>query len=377
MTRDCAYIGLDLGGQSVRGIRLEKDGTVSASARVPTPADQGASAVLETIVGLARSLAVREDVSSVAAAIGIGTPGGVSPEGCITGEASNIPGWLGTPLGPAVSEATGIPCLVRNDANLAAYAEWVARGCMPRALLFVGLGTGIGGGYIEAGRILGGCDDRALEIGHCIVEPAGRLCACGIRGCAEAYASGPSIGRIARDLALRMDAGLGTLSRTLSGTGTESPRDRSPSSACIPEFPREEALSPAFPDSGLAASIRAGLMPNAREVYAAYASGDQLSLQVDDIACEALSRVCASALAMLAPDVLVLGGGVVTGALHLAREVGNRVRALVYQDAWKECSFESARLRSDAGIAGAALLAASQSVAREELASILPREYFR
>jgi predicted NBD/HSP70 family sugar kinase len=321
-----AYLGLDIGAQSVKGLRLERDGGISFRASLPTPASSGARAVLATVAELARGLRGRSPL----AATGVGTPGGVDAEGRVAGEAANIPGWPGADLKAEVERAAGSPASVRNDGNLAAFAEWAARGGSSRALLFVGLGTGVGGGYIEDGRILGGTDDKALEIGHAIVYPGGRSCACGRSGCAEAYASGPSIGRIALEL---------------SG-GYDSP---------------------------LARLARSGAAFNAREVYDALALGDALAEATHQVAAHALARVIGTAIALLAPDTVVLGGGVMAGASRLLEDISALAPLHVYPAACEGLTFEAALLGADSGLMGAALYAASTILPREELLGLASR----
>ncbi|MDP3176861.1 MAG: ROK family protein, partial [Spirochaetaceae bacterium] len=164
-----AYLGVDIGGQSIKGFRLEADGTVSLRSVRPTPAARGAGAVLAALGELLTEL----DAPGPAVAVGVGTPGGVDAVGRIAGVAVKIPGWKGVELAAEVARLARAPAFVRNDGNLAAYAEWAVRLGSSKALLFVGLGTGIGGGFIEDGRILGGVDDKAVEIGHVIVYPEG------------------------------------------------------------------------------------------------------------------------------------------------------------------------------------------------------------
>lgn len=338
------FAGLDIGGQSVKGIVLDGAGRTRREVSRPTPAADGAEAVLAVIGKVVDELSEEGALSSV----GVGTPGGVDPQGVIVGMAANISGWYGTKLGAEISAMAGAPCGVRNDGNIAAYAEWAARGGRSRGLLFIGLGTGIGGGYVQEGRIFGGCDDRALEIGHIIIEPGGRHCVCGIDGCAEAYASGPSIGRLAAELGRGQDAGLGSLA---SAAG----------------------LAPSYADSPLAASARAGAKLNAREVYEAYARGDALALAIDAIASEALSRAISAALALLAPDTVVLGGGVIAGARHLPERVAALVPGHVYRDAWKHCGFEMAALSHRAGLLGAAFYGASLVADKSEVLGLAAR----
>jgi len=132
MKTDSAYIGLDIGGQSIKGFRLEADGSVSARGSRPTPASSGAAAVLDVVAEVLAGLGT----AGAPAAVGVGTPGGIDAAGRIAGEAANIPGWMGTDLRAAVEAAADAPAFVRNDGNLAAYAEWAARGGAARALLF-------------------------------------------------------------------------------------------------------------------------------------------------------------------------------------------------------------------------------------------------
>lgn len=332
------FAGLDIGGQSIKGILVDHDGRVRKELARATPASKGATAVLGVVGEVVSELAAIGKITSV----GVGTPGGVDRDGVIVGMSANIPGWYGTKLGKEVSAMAGAPCGVRNDANMAAYAEWAMRSGLSKGLLFIGLGTGIGGGYVEDGSILGGCDDRALEIGHIVIEPAGRHCVCGIDGCSEAYASGPSIGRVAAALARGEDAGLGSLARAAG-----------------------PALS--FAGSALAARALAGEPLNAREVYDAFAAGDVLAVAVDAIAAEALARAVSVALAMLAPDTIVLGGGVMTGAPHMPARIARLIPSHVYGDAWKHCSFETALLSHRAGLMGAAFYGASLVIGTSEV----------
>ena len=327
-----AFLGLDIGGQSIKGLRMERDGSVSARSSALTPASSGARAVLAAVAEVLGRL--REGGS--VAAVGAGTPGGVDRDGRVVGEAANIAGWRGVGLGESIALAAGAPAVVRNDGNLAAYAEWAARGGASRALLFVGLGTGIGGGYIDDGRILGGIDDKALEIGHVIVYPEGRPCACGRSGCAEAYASGPSIGRLAVDMAGGFDSPLARAARAAVAGG-------------------------------------GGAAINAREVYEALAKGDALAAAVHAVAVEALSRVIGQALAFLAPDSVVLGGGVLAGATGLVADVAREAPRFVYAAASEGVRFEAARLGAEAGLLGAALYGASTVIPRGELLELSGR----
>jgi len=318
-----AFLGLDIGGQSIKGIRLEAEGRISLRASRPTPAASGAAAVLSALDEVVAELLG----PGPAAAAGAGTPGAVDGAGRVVGEAVNIPGWKGSDLRAALAARVGGPVVVRNDGNVAAYAEWAARGGRARALLFIGLGTGIGGGFVEDGRILSGIDDKAVEIGHVVVHHGGRRCACGRQGCVEAYAAGPSIGRIAAEL----------------------------------------AAGPDWAATGLAAAIRErGGAADARLVYEAYAAGDPLAREVHGIAAEALGRATAAALAFLAPDLVVLGGGVLAGAGDLVRDVAAIAPGYVYDAAWRDVRYERALLGPEAGLLGAVLCGAALALDRSD-----------
>ncbi len=328
-----AYLGIDIGGLSLKGIRLEGDGRISLRRSVPTPAAGGAGAVLAALGDLVAGLMEPGPV----AAIGAGTPGGVGQDGRISGDAANIPGWIGTDLRAALAgfARADIPIEIRNDGNLAAYAEWAIRGAASECLLFIGMGTGIGGGFVERGSILSGRDDMAVEIGHVVVFPDGRPCACGVRGCGEAYASGPSIARIAS----------------------------------------ERAMEGRFDDSALARNIRSGIAIEAKHVYEAFASGDSLALAVDGMVIETLARLCATGIALFAPDCVVLGGGVMRGAAHLPAEVARRTRGLVYESAYRGTRFEAAACGHEAGLVGAALFGARGRIGGEALFRLAGRAF--
>ncbi len=334
------YAGIDVGGQSLKGIVLDQEGRLLKGAVFPTPAQEGRDAVMKAIAALLAELSSLGSLSSV----GVGTPGGVDRNGVVVGMAANIPGWQGTPLAHHISSIARAPCAVRNDASMAAYAEWAARAGNSVSLLFIGLGTGIGGGYVDEGKILGGNDDKAVEIGHIIVEHGGRSCVCGTAGCTEAYASGPSMGRLAMDLAWGRDAVLGSMKGLVSGISFES--------------------------SALATRALAGEVLNAKDIYEAFTRGDVLALAVDAIAAAALARAAATGISLLAPDTLVLGGGVMQGASHLCAQIASMLPGLVYMGGWEHCRVEKALFMQDAGLYGAAFYGAGLVQSHNALLSL-------
>ena len=151
------------------------------------------------------------------AAIGIGFPGFIDPNSGVLAQSPNLPGLREVNLGHDLSGLLGVNVRVENDANAAAYGEYCQLGQPAGGLLYVGLGTGVGAGLVVNGQVWAGHHGYALEAGHIIVVPEGRLCGCGNHGCVEQYASATGISqayadltgqtRTARDIAQAADSG--------------------------------------------------------------------------------------------------------------------------------------------------------------------------
>ncbi len=126
-------------------------------------------------------------------AIGIGFPGFINPANGVLAQSPNLPGLQQVNLGTDLSAILGRPVKVENDANAAAYGEYCLLGQPADGLLYLGLGTGVGGGLVVNGKVWSGAHGYAFEAGHLIVEPGGRVCGCGNQGCVEQYASASAI----------------------------------------------------------------------------------------------------------------------------------------------------------------------------------------
>lgn len=202
-------VGLDVGGTKILGVALSQDGRVLAEERRAT-VNNGATLLddlADLYLALAEKGAAEESGPSGngAAPVGIGLPGLVDPAGKLV-FAPNIRGASGTDIRSGVAERLPgrRPVIqVDNDATCAAAGESTFGAGRGRAdVLFVTLGTGIGGGIVAGGQLLRGSGNFAGEIGHMVVDPQGPPCGCGRRGCWERYASGSGLGRLARDAAL-------------------------------------------------------------------------------------------------------------------------------------------------------------------------------
>ena len=183
-------IGLDMGGTKCLGVLVDPDGNVRATHRVPTP--EGTEAVLAALTGTAEIL--RRQSPGDVTTIGCGVPGLVTRSGELR-YAPHLPGVTDFPLGAELSERLGIVTVVENDNTCATAAEASARPST-ESLLYVGFGTGIGGGLVINGRLERGHHGFAGEFGHLVVIIGGEQCVCGRRGCWERYASGDALGRL-------------------------------------------------------------------------------------------------------------------------------------------------------------------------------------
>lgn len=184
-------LAVDIGGTKLEVGLVDRRGAVVRRHRSPTPGTTGPEALFATLADLVGK--VRQG-SPPPVACGVGT-GGPMTSGGATVSPVNIPAWRGFPLRDRLSELTGLATFVDNDAKALALAEgWVgaAAGCRDYVAMVVS--TGVGGGIVLDGRLLHGASGNAGHIGHVIVEPEGRPCGCGARGCLEAEASGTAIG---------------------------------------------------------------------------------------------------------------------------------------------------------------------------------------
>ena len=188
-------LGIDVGGTSMKGVVGARDGTAVAELRRPTPRPDGPEAVTAALLELCTSLLERGRAAGDVRAAGLAVPGIVDADAGVVRASANL-GWRNVPLREIATGATGVPAVIGHDVRLAAAAE-AAEGAGRDAphLLFVGIGTGIGGALLVHGRPLRGGAGAAGELGHVSVDPRGPLCVCGKRGCLEALASASAIER--------------------------------------------------------------------------------------------------------------------------------------------------------------------------------------
>jgi glucokinase len=200
MQKKDKFIGVDLGGTNIKAGVVTRDGRILHQVSIKTNAHRPADEVIADIAGAAR-LVLREhgtDISEIES-IGVGSPGAIDDKNGVVIFAGNL-NWINVPLAQKLSDELGIPAYVSNDANVAAYAEYLfGAGKGRQSLYLITLGTGVGGGYVLDGKIQSGFHGVGMEIGHMILVPEGKLCTCGNRGCLESYASATGIINMGKD----------------------------------------------------------------------------------------------------------------------------------------------------------------------------------
>lgn len=327
------YLGIDLGGTNVKAGLVSPGGELRAQISLPTaegPDQRAAGPVIARILEAADQVLQKARLSPrQLAAVGIVAPGQASSQRGIVHQSVNFPTWRHVALRARVSAGLGRPAILENDANAAAYGEyWAGAGGTKggkqgrrrlESLFMITLGTGVGGGFVEQGRVLRGSFDLGTEIGHCIVEPEGDLCSCGQRGCLEMYCSARQTGLRAMRLlgASRTVGRRSSLGRVLRETGAVSARD-------VAEHARK---------------------------------GDVFAGQVWDETCRYIALGCVNAARLFDPQMIVLAGGMSKSGQQLLNPVRRHLRSLWWKLTPVNVKVVLARLGNDAGVIGAAGLA--------------------
>src|SRR5438105_3888094 len=186
------YVGLDVGGSSMKGGVVDDAGRPLSAVSLPTEAHRGQEFGLERMCATIRAAVDQAGLGlGKIAAVGVATPGLMDiPAGVIL-DPPNLQPWRDVPVRQHVHDTFGLPTAFQNDANAAACGEyWAGAGRGVRSLVLFTLGTGIGGGIILDGKVLEGQHSHGAELGHIKIEMTrGRACGCGRFGCLEAYAS--------------------------------------------------------------------------------------------------------------------------------------------------------------------------------------------
>ncbi|WJH37395.1 ROK family protein [Paenibacillus sp. CC-CFT747] len=194
MGQDSLYIGVDLGGTGMKGAVVDRLGQFRATASRPTPTALGREGILASMRELIGELI---EQAGPVEAIGIASAGSIDREaGVVLFATSNLPGWTGVRLADEIQGTFGLPVFIDNDVNAAAQGEgWLGAAAGHPNFAYLAMGTGVGGAIAWNGQVIPGVHGGAGEVGHIIVEPGGRVCNCGQKGCLEQYTSGTALTR--------------------------------------------------------------------------------------------------------------------------------------------------------------------------------------
>jgi glucokinase len=191
-------IGVDLGGTNLRVAAVDECGTLVEKVTLGSKPSRGREYVIADMCDAIQSMSDKFRGSAPMLGKGIGVPGTIDLQTGLVG-GCNLPGWIDYPAQAAIENRLKRTVILENDANLAALGEkWLGAAKDFPDMAMVTLGTGVGAGFIFGGKIWGGANGMAGEVGHATVNPDGELCGCGNRGCLEWYASATGIVRLAQ-----------------------------------------------------------------------------------------------------------------------------------------------------------------------------------
>ncbi|USS87570.1 ROK family glucokinase [Fructilactobacillus hinvesii] len=311
-------IGIDLGGTTTKMAFLNQQGEILEKWRILTDVSDDGSHIVENIIkSIQQHIEDSGKTSSDFIGIGMGTPGTVDRENGTVSEAYNL-NWAKTqPIRQKIQEGLGLPFDLDNDANVASLGEyWKGAGSLEEDVVFVTLGTGVGGGVIANGKLLHGVNGGAGEIGHITVQPSGYQCTCGKQGCLETYASATGIVRVAADMA-----------KEFNGTSRLAELEQT--------------------DEKITSKLIFYLADN----------GDILANQVVDRICFYLGLALSDIGNTLNPASIVIGGGVSNAGNTLLQPTTKYFQANAFPSIRDSTKLKLAELGNDAGVIGAASMA--------------------
>ena len=304
--------GVDLGGTTVKIAYFDETGNMISKWEIPTVTADCGSRILPDIAASIREFREKNGIAAESLlGVGIGVPGPVDAKGNVN-RCVNL-GWGTFNINKELSALTGLPVTAGNDANVAALGEfWKGGGQGCDNMVFVTLGTGVGGGIVIEGKLLHGAHGSGAEIGHMVLNrDETAVCGCGKRGCVEQYCSATGIVRMAK--------------LALEASDEDSALRRLPNLTC-------------------------------KDIFDAGKQGDQLALQVLDKYYAYMGEFLADVCCVVNPEVVVLGGGVSKAGDVLLDGLKPYFNKYVFHAA-SNVKFTLAALGNDAGAYGAFKLA--------------------
>lgn len=316
-------LGIDLGGTTIKFGILTLEGEVQEKWAIETNTlENGRHIVSDIVESLKHRLSLYGLTKDDFLGIGMGSPGAVDRTSKTVTGAFNL-NWADTQeVGSVIEKEVGIPFFIDNDANVAALGErWVGAGANNPDVVFVTLGTRVGGGVIADGNLIHGVAGAGGEIGHMIVDPEnGFTCTCGNKGCLETVASATGVVRVARQLAEQYEG-----------------------------------------SSAIKAAIDNGDTVTSKDIFIAAEDGDKFANSVVERVSRYLGLAAANISNILNPDSVVIGGGVSAAGEFLRSRVEKYFVTFAFPQVKKSTKIKIAELGNDAGIIGAASLANQQA----------------
>jgi glucokinase len=305
------YIGVDLGGTSIKVGICNEEGKLLHTFEGPTESEEGPQAVLDRIAQYVKQIVSDSSYSwEQVAGVGAGIAGFIDLEQGIVIESVNLK-WQNVEITRELNERLNLPVKVNNDANVAALGEaWSGAGKGVQHLICLTLGTGVGGGIIINGKIIEGFRGMAAELGHIKIVPdlEAIQCGCGQMGCVETVSSATGIIRMAKDA-----VGRGEIT-SLSELGSIS----------------------------------------AKAVFDAAKDGDEVAIRIVKRAAYYLAKAMAAVAVVLNPQRFIIGGGVSKAGDVLFDEIRKVYKQNVPAVFVDGVDIVPAQLGNDAGIVGAA-----------------------
>ncbi len=193
-------IAVDLGGTNLRIAAVSEDGKMLEKVTTGTEVQKGRDHVIGEMVEAIQSLTIKHKSSGKLVGIGIGVPGFIDMDTGTILRSPNLQDWANFPVHQEIEKRLNTKVILENDANAAAMGEkWLGAGRNTDHMAMYTLGTGVGGGIVQNGRLWHGINGMAGELGHFNIESEGHPCGCGSRGCLEQYASATAIVRMAHE----------------------------------------------------------------------------------------------------------------------------------------------------------------------------------
>jgi glucokinase len=311
------YIGIDVGGTDVKIGLLDENTNILAQGKTPTGVGGSYQEIISNMAEYAKKLLSQAGLTlNDAAAVGVGVPGVANNSTGVVMRCVNMD-WWDIPLRAELQKHIPKPVVIDNDANLAGFAESVCGvSAGTNSSVFITLGTGVGGGLIFRGKLWGGDHSAGGEIGHITMMIDGEQCTCGRKGCLERYCSATALIRLAREAAIA----------------------------------HHESTLWSVSDNNLEKL-------NGKNIFACAMAGDATALKVFDQYIHYLCLALSSIIALLDPEVIVIGGGLSKDGPFLLKAIDERIQGYLAFPEVPYAGIKIATLGANAGFIGAAMLA--------------------